>query len=371
MKPALFLCLPILASAAEIALTSPLEHQVIQRHSSTEGTVLIRGLQSGLDAGKAMLEAKIGAKGRWQALSAQIEKEQFSASVAAPAGGWHRVEVRAVLDGKTVATAAVEHVGIGEVFVVAGQSNSANHGEEKQTTQTRRVAAFDGAKWQIADDPQPGASGRMGSFMPALGDELVKRFDVPVGFVACGIGATSVREWLPKGATFPNPPTIESRVTQMPDGQWASNGVAYDAFIARMRPLGHNGFRAVLWHQGESDANQKDTTRTLAGKLYREYLEKIIRDSRRDTGFDAPWFVAQASYHVPGDEGSDDIRAAQAALWKYGPAQPGPDSDSLKGPLRERKGQGVHFSGPGLREHGQKWAEKIAPWLEQQLSGTR
>jgi hypothetical protein len=37
-----------------------------------------------------------------------------------------------------------------------------------------------------------------------------------------------------------------------------------------MRPLGHNGFRAVLWHQGESDANQKDTTRTLAGKLYRE-----------------------------------------------------------------------------------------------------
>ena len=174
----------------------------------------------------------------------------------------------------------------------------------------------------------------MGTFMPALGDALVKRFDVPVGFVACGIGATSVREWLPKGTTFPNPPTIESRVTKLPDGQWASNGAAYDAFIARMRPLGPNGFRAVLWHQGESDANQKDTTRTLAGKLYREYLEKIIRDSRRDAGFEAPWFVAQASYHVPGDEGSDDIRAAQASLWKDGLAQPGPDSDALKGPLR-------------------------------------
>jgi lysophospholipase L1-like esterase len=281
------------------------------------------------------------------------------------------VEVRAMLEGKAVATAAVEQVGIGDVFVVAGQSNSANHGEEKQTTQTGRVAAFDGKKWQIADDPQPGASGRMGSFMPALGDALVKRFDVPVGFVACGIGATSVREWLPKGTTFPNPPTIESRVTQLPDGQWESNGAAYDAFIARMRPLGHNGFRAVLWHQGESDANQKDTTRTLSGKLYRESLEKIIRDSRRDTGFEAPWFVAQASYHVPGDEGSADIRAAQAALWKDGLAQPGPDSDALKGPMRERKGQGVHFSSPGLREHGQKWAEKITPWLDQQLFGTR
>ncbi|MCX6858410.1 MAG: hypothetical protein NTV80_26325 [Verrucomicrobia bacterium] len=371
MKLALFLCLPFLASAAEIALTSPLDHQVIQRHSRTEGTVLISGSQSGLDAGKAKFEAKIGAKGNWQTLNVQIEKEQFSASMTAPTGGWHRVEVRAMLDGQAVAAAAVDHVGIGEVFVVAGQSNSANHGEEKQTTQTRRVAAFDGTKWQIADDPQPGASVRMGSFMPTLGDSLVKHFDVPVGFVACGIGATSVREWLPKGATFPNPPTIESRVTQLPNGQWASNGAAYDSFIARMKPLGHHGFRAVLWHQGESDANQKDTTRTLTGRLYRESLEKIIRESRRDTGFEAPWFVAQASYHVPGDEGSDDIRAAQDSLWKDGLAQPGPDSDALKGLLRERKGQGVHFSGPGLREHGQKWAEKIEPWLEQQLSGTR
>ncbi len=367
----LLLVLPILTSAADIQLTSPLDHQVIQRHSSTEGTILIRGTQSGLDTGKTKYMAKIGAKGRWQALTAQIEKEHFSASVTAPMGGWHRVEVRAMLDGKAVASAAVEHVGIGEVFVVAGQSNSANHGEEKQMTQTRRVAAFDGTKWQIADDPQPGASGRMGSFMPALGDALIERFDVPVGFVACGIGATSVREWLPIGSAFPNPPTIESRVAKLPDGLWSSNGAAYDAFIARMRPLGHNGFRAVLWHQGESDANQKDTTRTLAGKLYREYLEKIIRDSRRDTGFEAPWFVAQASYHLPGDEGSDDIRAAQAALWKDGLAQPGPDSDELKGLLRERKGLGVHFSGPGLRAHGQKWAEKITPWLDQQLSGSR
>jgi len=81
---------------------------------------------------------------------------------------------------------------------------------------------------------------------------------------------------------------------KLPDGQWASNGAAYDAFLARMKPLGANGFRAVLWHQGESDANQKDATRTLTGKLYREHLEKIIRDSSHAIGWDAPWFVAAA-----------------------------------------------------------------------------
>lgn len=50
--------------------------------------------------------------------------------------------------------------------------------------------------------------------------------------------------------------------------------------VARMKSLGPHGFRAILWHQGESDANQSDATRTLPGKLYREYLETIIRDSR-------------------------------------------------------------------------------------------
>ncbi len=132
----------------------------------------------------------------------------------------------------------------------------------------------------------------------------------------------------------------------------------------RLKQPGPNGFRAVLWHQGESDANQGDASRTLPGKLYRQYLEKLIRESRREIGWNAPWFVAQVSYHVPGDEASPDIRAAQASLWKAGLAFEGPDSDALKGNLRENGGKGVHFSGPGLREHAAKWVEKVAPWLE-------
>lgn len=261
---------------------------------------------------------------------------------------------------------AVEHVGIGEIFIVAGQSNSANHGKEKQTTQTGLVSSFDGQRWQLANDPQPGASGNGGSFMPPLGDALVKQLNVPVGFIPCGIGATSVREWLPKGATFPNPPTIESRVQKLPSGEWESKGQAYEVLVQRMKSVGPHGFRAVLWHQGESDANQKDPTRTLPGKLYREHLEKIIRTTRQEIGWEVPWFVAQVSYHVPGDEASPDIRAAQASLWQDGVALEGPDSDALKGDLRERKGQGVHFSGQGLREHAAKWADKLVPWIKAQ-----
>ena len=139
-----------------------------------------------------------------------------------------------------------------------------------------------------------------------------------------------------------------------------------------MKPLGPHGFRAVLWHQGESDANQKDPTRTLPGKLYREYLEKLIRDSRREIGWDAPWFVAQASYHVPGDEGSDDIRAAQASLWRDGIALEGPDQRCAeRRPARARRARAFTSAARGCASTARSGRRKSCPWLERQWTEPR
>jgi hypothetical protein len=355
--------------AADLLLTAPADFQVIQRSKDNQASLQFTGeLSAEIPAGAVVIEARLEGSQQdapWLRVEGGVAGRALQGTVIAPAGGWWRLEVRVSVNGVEFARGAIPHVGIGELFVVAGQSNSANHGEERQTPKSGRVATRDGHSWRLAADPQPGASGEGGSFMPPLGDAIVAQEDVPVGFIACGIGATSVREWLPRGARFPNPPTIESRVERQADGHWTSKGEAYGAFIARIRPLGKNGFRAVLWHQGESDANQQDSSRTLEGSLYRDYLERLIRDARRDLGWEVPWFVAQASYHVPGDEGSEEIRAAQSSLWRDGIALQGPDSDALKGPLRENNGQGVHFSGPGLREHAAKWADQILPWLEQ------
>jgi len=360
--------IPLLAPGkASLTLLAPLDYQVIQRSTKDKGKITLSGRMEPAGAKASVFGARLIAgdrEGAWQKLSPVFTDSEFQATMDAPAGGWYRLEVRAVAADKTVMDATVEHVGVGEVFVVAGQSNSANHGEEKQTTKTGKVVTFDGKRWQLSNDPQPGASGGGGSFLPPFGDAMARRLNVPIGLIACGIGATSVREWLPQGSKFPNPPTIEGNVTKLPSGEWESKGAVYPSFVARMKQLGPNGFRAVLWHQGESDANQGDKTRTLSGKLYRRYLEKLILDSRRDIGWNAPWFVAQVSYHVPGDEASPDIRAAQASLWKDHIALEGPDSDALKGDLRENGGKGVHFSGPGLREHAALWVEKVAPWLE-------
>jgi pimeloyl-ACP methyl ester carboxylesterase len=377
MWPGFFQCRELVefvidSAGVGVVLESPQEYQVVQRNAGNVGTVRVRG-RLGESARKAdALEYRIGAEGKpgeWRVLRLTVKDRQFDTTVEVPAGGWYRLDVRAVAGSDIVAQGTVERIGVGEVFVVAGQSNSANHGAEKQTTKTGRVVAFDGTRWQLANDPQPGASGTGGSFLPVFGDAITEKCGVVVGLVPCGVGATSVREWLPKGTTFPNPPTLEGRVRKTADGSWESKGDLYTSFSERMKQFGPRGFRAVLWHQGESDANQKDQTRTLPGKLYREYLEKLIHDSRKDIGWEAPWFVAQVSYHGPGDESSQDIRSAQSELWKYDLVFEGPDTDALKGEFRDNGGKGVHFSGPGLREHANKWVEKVGPWLERKGPG--
>src|SRR5947209_13163195 len=263
---------------AALKLNLLLNYQVHQRTTRTEGKIVVAGSLPSADKRPGTLEVRLiggGAAADWQKLATiKPGLTEFRAELNSPVGGWYRLEARARQENAIIAEAVVEHVGIGEVFIITGQSNSANHGEERQQTKTGLVAAFHNGKWQPANDPQPGASGRGGSFIPQFGDAIADRFKVPVGIIAAGVGATSIREWLPRGTRFPNPPTLTGHVTQLAPGEWESTGTLFDNLTALMKSLGLHGFRAVLWHQGESDANQKDPIRTLPGELYQKFLEQ-------------------------------------------------------------------------------------------------
>jgi hypothetical protein len=99
--------------------------------------------------------------------------------------------------------------------------------------------------------------------------------------------------------------------------------------------------------------------------LYAEYLTALIQATRRDIGWQAPWVVAQVSYHSPTDMRSDDIRAAQASVAQLSNIVAGPDSDALDAPYRDGNGQGVHFNERGLKELAARWVECIEPWLQE------
>ena len=355
-------------------IEAPVPYQIVQRGHDDKAWLKVELSSVNKELVGKRLDYRLRIHGHWSGwkrLEGEWINQRFTGRKKVPSGGWHTLEIR--VTGNPGNRSQSVMFGVGEIFVVVGQSNSANYGEKKQSTRTELVTAFDyeNGKWQLAKDPQPGAGGKGGSIMPILGDVLVEKFKVPVGIVAYGQGGTSVREWLPRGSKFPNPPSRLKRVRQMKDNQWESLGEIYPGFIERMKLLGPNGFRAVIWHQGESDANQKDPSRSLAGPIYEKCLTELIGQSRSDLGWKVPWFVAQVSYHVPGDESDPAIRSAQANLWKKGVALEGPDTDQLKGSLRERNGQGVHFSGEGLHAHAQLWAEKMIPWIEQQIRASQ
>jgi hypothetical protein len=368
---------PLSLRAETIKLQSPLDYQVVQRSSRAKGTITIAGSvlpEDKNDSPPDALEVSFIGKSQfgaieetWRPIPFDPRVPAFRSQIVLPAGGWYRLQLRALRHNTPVATLEIPHVGIGEIFVISGQSNSANYGEGRQSPATGMVATFDGNSWRIANDPQPGAGGSGGSFVPAFGDAIARRFSVPVGIIATGVGATSVREWLPAGWPVSPLPTITHNVVTVGLNQWVSSGKIFDTFVGRIKPQGSKGFRAVLWHQGESDAHQADPGRTLPGPAWRCDMEMLIREANRAIGWDAPWFVARASYHNPGDTASPDVRAAQQALWDSGVAFEGPDTDTLVGEMRENGGKGVHMSAKGLAEHGRMWAEKVSPWLDLQI----
>jgi hypothetical protein len=309
--------------------------------------------------------------GNWVRLRLSKASGAFHGSLPTIPGGFYRLQVRLLRAHAQIGETTVPHVGVGEVFVISGQSNSTNYGEVRQTTGTGMVAAFSGDSWQLASDPEPGVqdNSTKGSFIPVFGDALYRKYHVPIGVAAVGHGSTSVRQWLPEGAPIYVMPTMTKFVTHNAAGELVCDGTLFDGMMQRIRQLdkyGPHGFRALLWHQGESDAHQQ-AGHVIDGAMYRKMMIELIRASRKNAGWNFPWIVAEATYHSPRDTADPGIEQAQRSLWQHGIALEGPDTDTLGSEYRQNHGTGVHFSDAGLKAHGALWAQAVERYLDRAL----
>lgn len=354
------LCSLSAAETAKLVLTSPLPHQVVQREGFEPAHSHPHNL-GGPELGYADLDvqgtlpaeftgemqfrviALKGATGNdtpWETLSAEIKGKTFRGPAEMVAGGWYRLEVRCLTNGNVVAEGSVEPVGVGEVFVVAGQSYAGGTNDEllKVTDPEERVSAYDWQTktWRVANDPQPHV-GDGGTIWPHLGDLLVPTLRVPVAFVNVSVGGTSTRQWMPEGELHQRLARVGSEV-----------GL----------------FRAVLWQQGESDVIEKTTTDT-----YIRNMIKIREAAAREWRFEPPWLLAKSTLHptVYNDPASEErIRTAIHQLWKRPHFGPGPDTDLLDGENRGDANSRRHFSGVGQRRAALLWY--VALWNEIQKS---
>jgi hypothetical protein len=280
-----------------------------------------------------LLPGCTGKETDWSALGVAGTDGTVAGAAGVPAGGWYRLELRRA--GDATVAASVEPVGVGEVFLIAGQSYAANCNEErlKVADPERRVACLDpktGA-WRVADDPQPGASSYMdgGTIWPAFGDGLAAALKLPVGFANVAWQGTS-------------------------SGRWMPGGNLHKSMVVAARGLGR--CRAVLWQQGESDV--------MAGIPAETYVANVtaIRAAlAKEAGLDVVWLPAKSTihptvYNKPKQEAV--IREAIERLWKTSGFAPGPDTDTLDGKHRQMGGCS-HFSAIGQRRAAALWVNAV------------
>ncbi|MFO0945765.1 MAG: sialate O-acetylesterase [Planctomycetota bacterium] len=214
------------------------------------------------------LENAFGVGTDWSPLEGKFAGNEFQAEANVPAGGWYRLEVRQNAEGKEIANVSVAPFGVGEVFLIAGQSYAAgaNDALTRVDDPQGRVVALDVQTnaWQRADDPMPHV-GDGGTIWPGLGNLLLPVLRVPIGFVNVAVGGTSSRQWLPGEKLYLNLQDAGKRV---------------------------GDFRFVLWQQGESDVIENTSTEKYVANL------SAIRGSlAKSWGFSPLWLLAKSTLH--------------------------------------------------------------------------
>lgn len=215
------------------------------------------------------------------------------------------------------------------VALVFGQSNAANSGPVTAFEPRPGVHAFYRGRCYQARDPLPGATGSGSSVWTRLGDKLVDRrvYD-SVLFVPVAVAGSEIRRWTPTGDLHP----------RLLDA-------IRDVRRADVR------FTHLLWHQGESDAENGTSTDDYI-RMFNDML-----DSLRSHGVDAPIYVAVATRCRRLKPGSAAIQHAQRSLVE--PSRhihAGPDTDAL-GP--EYRHDGCHFGEAGLDRFAKLWLETL------------
>lgn len=335
-------------ASGALLLTRPMTNQIRQRTAANTGSIEITG---GYLGSPTAIEARWG-DGAWQVVDAAPRDGAFRGVLANLPAGQRRLEVR--FANQTTVDTAREHVGIGDVYVVAGQSNASGAAWNNQTWS--HATLFPGIygnddQWHVLADPFDAAAGQVdtvssdgnivgGSVWPLVATRAMADLGVPVAFVPTSKRGSKISQW--------------QRNVLSPFARTS----LYGNMAAKIQAMG--GAKAVLFWQGESDAVDN-----VPGATYRSLLQRFAADVRTDFGL--PVVVAQIGDVTNVSPASlDAIRVAQGELWATGDVTPGPSLYDIN-LTDDGGGDGVHFrSDADLATAATRW------WaaMQQGLYGT-
>lgn len=257
----------------------------------------------------------------WQTLDKIEAADRYHGSIRALPIGRHRIKFRVIGDRSAVerrdesgtetkasadtATGGVSEIEVdpifvGDLWVLAGQSNMKGFGKLSWTEPPQLGVScfYMDDRWNLAEDPlcwlnestdpvhwtvpaeqriAAAAKERLERTQGAgLGISFAKKIlhvtGIPIGLIPCAKGSTSMEDWAPE------------RISE-------GGNSLYGAMMRRIEKLGGK-IRGCLWYQGESDANE------ASAPHYRERMRHWIDKLRHDLAdADLPFLYAQLSVH--------------------------------------------------------------------------
>ncbi|MFY7912176.1 MAG: NPCBM/NEW2 domain-containing protein [Emticicia sp.] len=362
-------------STGQISITFPMEKAVFQRSATNNATINIAGNYStSINSVEARFINALNSQViiDWTTFTTNINGGIFSGSVSNVPGGWYTLEIRGKLNGNIVGSTTLNRVGVGEVFLIAGQSNAQGlEGNQAEVgASDERVLSHNQLSWydnninqcdkkvpnyptfsQIFSDGSSRSYVSKTGFNPwcygKLGDNLVAKLGVPVVFFNAAAVASSSLNWKESSDGL----TTYSHFNQQ--AYCNTSGVPYAGFERVLNYYASVfGVRAVLWHQGETD-NYAQITESN----YVSNVSNIINKSRNEIG-NVPWVISRVSVFDKnanggaGNSNSSIINAQNSLINSSNKIYPGPSTDDILGSNRSDE---VHFFGPGLIELANRW----------------
>ena len=227
-------CSQPFTQSGPIALAWPRPRMVFQQHGG-RGDVRVAGRLVGIAPGAVVARA---GRSVWQRIESDATGA-FDGAVPGVPTGWSSVEVRLARDPSV--RASVAQVGVGNVVVLAGQSNMVMQLETRHATTLgatvlgQRRDPDDPNAFAPASDPLHDCAQTTGSIWPELADRVIADTGgTPLAFVATAVAWTGL----------------------VADGAWLPGGGAFEAMRAQVdtATAGQRCPAALLWLQGETDA---------------------------------------------------------------------------------------------------------------------
>ena len=287
--PRLVICFAIACLGSTLMafeVTSGLaDYQVLQRGVDGTAAITLKGRSShagSLRVGVARGKHQLRVAGFVGKPLGRIQAGGWTAHLSGlPTGGPYRLTFVVVNDaGAELVTHTVEQVLVGDVWMLAGQSNMVGRAELKNVEKPHELVHVfrpEGG-WAQAKEPLHEQRERNAMVIGAglglpFAKEMVRRTNVPVGLIPTAVGGTSLWQW---------DPALKTKGRES----------LYGNMLAQFEASGGKA-RGMLWYQGEADARPGRVEQYL--DRFREFVAAIRADLRRP---DLPIYTAQLSRYV-------------------------------------------------------------------------